>query len=151
MIDLVSVGAKISHYREEKGYSQEALANKLFVSRQAISAWEVGKSAPSIDNIIELSKLFNVPFEDILCLGEKPQIQDDDIFAGHERSYVIRSIINGTIKIDLKKSLYQCTGEERILLLRAVAEKKIKANPNELLPLLNNEEKNLLLSGGSKR
>ncbi len=52
MIDLVSVGAKISHFREENGYSQEALASKLFVSRQAISAWEVGKSAPSIDNII---------------------------------------------------------------------------------------------------
>jgi DNA-binding XRE family transcriptional regulator len=151
MIDLVSVGAKISHFREENGYSQEALASKLFVSRQAISAWEVGKSAPSIDNIIELSKLFNVPFEDILCLNEKPQINDDDIFAGHERNYVIRSIISGKIKVDLKKSLYQCTGEERLILLKAISDKKIKANPSDLLPLLNNEERKILLSGGSKR
>src|SRR5574344_1969625 len=142
MIDLVSVGAKISHYREEKGYSQEALANKLFVSRQAISAWEVGKSAPSIDNIIELSKLFKVPFEDILCLGKKPSFNPDDIFADHERGYVIRSIVDGKLKVDLKKTLYQCTGEERVYLLKAVANKKIKANPDELLPLLNNEEKN---------
>lgn len=150
MIDLAKVGNKIAHFREEKGYSQEALANKLFVSRQAVSAWEVGKSAPSIDNVIELSKLFEVPFEDILCLGEKPSYDANDPFGGHERGYVIREVIKGEIKPNWSKFLYKCTGEERLLLVKAIANKQIKTDTRELENNLTDEEKRILL-GENKR
>ena len=83
MIDLVSVGRKISTLRSQKNLSQDRLAETLLVSRQAVSAWETGKAAPSIDNVIELAKIFGVSFEEILCLGEKPVLNPDNPFDGH--------------------------------------------------------------------
>ena len=46
--------------------SQMELAEKLGVSRQAISSWEAGASRPSVDNLQCLSKLYNIPLEVLL-------------------------------------------------------------------------------------
>ena len=46
--------------------SQDELAEKLGVSRQSISLWETGQTQPTIDNIIALSKIFNVTSDEIL-------------------------------------------------------------------------------------
>lgn len=47
--------------RKKKGISQQELAEALNVSRQAVSRWEVGASAPSVENLLALSRLFHVP------------------------------------------------------------------------------------------
>ena len=52
--------------RKAKGWSQEDLADKLGVSRQAISKWEVGTSKPDIDNVIKLSKLFEISIDELV-------------------------------------------------------------------------------------
>ena len=57
---------KIIHLRTSKGMSQEALAEKLSVSRQAISKWEMGQAQPQIDNILQLCSLFSVSASDLL-------------------------------------------------------------------------------------
>ena len=46
--------------REKSGMSQDGLAEKLFVTRQAVSRWETGKTTPDIDTLKKLSKLFDV-------------------------------------------------------------------------------------------
>jgi transcriptional regulator with XRE-family HTH domain len=148
MIDLVLVGNKISALRREKNLSQDDLAARLYVSRQAVSAWEVGKSAPSIDNVVELSKIFAVPFEEILCLEEKLALDKNDIFKGHDRAYVLRCIIEGKAQVDLPAALYQCTGSERLRLIRAVKEGKIPCKTSLLLPELTPEERECLEKGG---
>ncbi|MHB1485259.1 MAG: helix-turn-helix domain-containing protein [Saccharofermentanales bacterium] len=51
---------KIQILRKQNGLSQEKLAEKLDVSRQAISKWESGQSVPEIDKIIAISELFKV-------------------------------------------------------------------------------------------
>lgn len=48
---------KLSNLRMQKGYSQEALAEKLYVSRQAVSKWEVGTTLPETDKLIAISGL----------------------------------------------------------------------------------------------
>lgn len=48
---------KLQQFRREKQLSQEELADKLEVSRQAISKWEVGE-IPNLENLIKLSKFF---------------------------------------------------------------------------------------------
>ena len=50
----MTIGSRIQALRKERGMSQEELANKLSVSRQTVSQWETGQTAPSIDNIYTL-------------------------------------------------------------------------------------------------
>lgn len=57
---------KIIKLRKEKGWSQEKLAEKLNVSRQAISRWEGGTAWPDASNILQLSKLFGVTTDYLL-------------------------------------------------------------------------------------
>lgn len=51
---------KLQKLRKERGWSQEELANKITVSRQAVSKWELGTAVPDTDNIVQLSELFGV-------------------------------------------------------------------------------------------
>ena len=49
---------RLQQLRKENGYSQDALAEKLGLSRQAISKWERGESSPDTDNLIALAELY---------------------------------------------------------------------------------------------
>lgn len=57
---------KIRTLRKERGLSQEALAEKLDISRQAISKWEAGSSNPDIEYVIKMSDIFEVSTDYIL-------------------------------------------------------------------------------------
>ena len=57
---------KIQSLRKEKGLSQEELAEKLGISRQAIAKWEAGLSYPDVDNLITLSGLFHISIDSLL-------------------------------------------------------------------------------------
>ena len=52
----MNVGEKIKALRQQNGLSQEGLANKLGVSRQAITKWETNRGVPDIENLKCLSK-----------------------------------------------------------------------------------------------
>lgn len=59
----MTFGEKLQKLRRESALSQEKLAEQLHVSHQAISKWELGTAAPDTDNIVRLSKFFQVPLE----------------------------------------------------------------------------------------
>ena len=59
----MTFGEKLQKLRRDSGLSQEKLAEQLHVSRQAVSKWELGTAAPDTDNIVRLSKFFQVPLE----------------------------------------------------------------------------------------
>jgi transcriptional regulator with XRE-family HTH domain len=67
----MDIGRKIQEHREKNGLSQEALAEKIGVSRQSISKWELGQALPEVDKIVQLSQLFGVSTDSLLH-GEKP-------------------------------------------------------------------------------
>lgn len=56
---------KLTALRKKKGLSQLELAEALGVSRQAVSRWEVGVSAPGIENLLALSRLYGVPLDEL--------------------------------------------------------------------------------------
>ena len=56
----------ILELRTKKGYSQEELAEKLFVTRQAVSRWENGETVPNTETLKLLSKLFDVSINTLL-------------------------------------------------------------------------------------
>lgn len=59
----MQLSEKLITLRKEKGLSQLALAEKLNVSRQAISRWETAAAYPSTDNLALLSDLYGVPVD----------------------------------------------------------------------------------------
>ena len=65
-MEMKDIGKRIHRKRIEKGWCQEELAEKLSVSRQAVSKWEIGSSDPSTTNLIALAKLFGVTAEELL-------------------------------------------------------------------------------------
>lgn len=62
----IKTGARLAQLRKENGYSQEALAEKLGLSRQAVSKWERGESSPDTDTLIELAKLYSVSLDELI-------------------------------------------------------------------------------------
>lgn len=62
----MTLGEKIQKLRKQRGLSQEALAEKVTVTRQTISKWELGVSMPDIAKLGELSELLNVSIDEIL-------------------------------------------------------------------------------------
>lgn len=63
------VGACISRERKKAGLSQEALAERLHVTRQTISNWEGGKSLPDIESLKALAQALDVPIERLIYDG----------------------------------------------------------------------------------
>lgn len=66
----MKLNEKILYYRKKSGLSQEALAARLGVSRQAVSKWEVGDTVPELDKLVALAKSFGVTTDELLGLEE---------------------------------------------------------------------------------
>ena len=62
----MTLGAKIQALRADAGMSQEDLAERLVVSRQAVSKWELDKTVPDVKYIVALSELFLVSTDYLL-------------------------------------------------------------------------------------
>lgn len=62
----MQVGTQIKKYRSDRGFSQEELAEKVYVSRQTVSNWETGKNYPDIHSLLLLSSLFNVSLDQLI-------------------------------------------------------------------------------------
>ena len=62
----IEIANRLAKLRKEKGYSQEELAEKLGLSRQAVSKWERAESSPDTDNLICLARLYNVSLDELL-------------------------------------------------------------------------------------
>jgi transcriptional regulator with XRE-family HTH domain len=61
---------KLQELRKGRGLTQEELAERLFVSRTAVSKWESGRGYPSIDSLRELSRFFAVTIDELICPEE---------------------------------------------------------------------------------
>lgn len=57
---------KLKQERKKHNLSQEDLANKINISRQSISKWELEKSYPNIETLIELSEIFDITVDELL-------------------------------------------------------------------------------------
>ncbi|WP_303803715.1 helix-turn-helix domain-containing protein [Ruminococcus flavefaciens] len=63
---------KLYELRKQKGFSQEELANRLNVSRQTVSKWEVGDSAPDMEKLVAISDLFGISLDE-LVMNKAPE------------------------------------------------------------------------------
>ncbi|MEX1307317.1 MAG: helix-turn-helix transcriptional regulator [Eubacteriales bacterium] len=70
----ITVAKNLEKLRKAHGWTQETIAEKVGVSRQAVSSWEQGISSPDTDNLITLAKLYGVKVDDLLFTESE---QDD--------------------------------------------------------------------------
>lgn len=99
--------SQLSLLRQKKQLSQEALAQKLFVTRQAVSKWEKGDAEPDIDKLISLAEIFAIDL-DFLLAGKQ---QADDLVL--QLQHVSKAFQKSVLK-DVNLSIY---GRDRIALL----------------------------------
>lgn len=65
-MDFMELGNHIKHYRNEKGLSQEELAERVYVTRQTISNWENNKNYPDLNSIVLLSEIFEISIDNLI-------------------------------------------------------------------------------------
>jgi transcriptional regulator with XRE-family HTH domain len=66
----IDIANRLYELRKRYNYSQEELADKIGVSRQAVSKWERAEASPDTDNLILLAKLYNVSLDELLSTIE---------------------------------------------------------------------------------
>ncbi|MEG2800066.1 MAG: helix-turn-helix transcriptional regulator, partial [Erysipelotrichaceae bacterium] len=62
----MSIGSKLSELRKKNNYSQEDLAEKLNVTRQTISKWELDETSPDLNSAKQLSIIFQISLDDLV-------------------------------------------------------------------------------------
>lgn len=89
---------KIHELRRKSGLSQEELADKLNVSRQAISKWELGSAVPTADKLVDIADFFGVSLDFLMRdlseipvseISEKPENRTPEV---HEKPHTARKI-----------------------------------------------------------
>lgn len=84
----MNFGAKLQDLRKTEGLSQEALAEKLNVSRQAVSKWETGEGYPEMDKLILISDLFGVSIDYLIKDSSEPKEEhetESKYFMNHQK------------------------------------------------------------------
>jgi transcriptional regulator with XRE-family HTH domain len=80
----VEIAQRLAELRRQNGFSQEVLAEKLGLSRQAISKWERAESSPDTDNLIALARLYKISLDELLAI--EPDLDDDVAFEAQDRA-----------------------------------------------------------------
>ena len=69
---------KLQHLRKQQNLTQEQLAEKLFVSRAAVSKWESGRGYPNLESLKSISKLFGVSIDELLSNHELMELAETE-------------------------------------------------------------------------
>ena len=83
----LEIANRLVALRKENNLSQEALAEKLGISRQAVSKWERAEASPDTDNLIALAKLYHISLDELLKIHEDEEDEfSDGISSGTEQT-----------------------------------------------------------------
>ena len=77
---MEKIGAIIRKHRVAKGLTQEELGNKVFVSKQAVSKWETGKTVPDIETVRKLCDILEINKDEILGTSMKEAKKSHKLF-----------------------------------------------------------------------
>lgn len=81
---MSKLGEQIYRYRTKMGLSQQELAEKLEVSRQSVSKWEVGGAVPDLERLMKMAALFGVTLDDLVS-GEGAADQEECLYNNIEK------------------------------------------------------------------
>ena len=147
MLNMETIGKKISTLRKRQNLTQNDLSEKLYVTHQAISKWENGKSIPNLEILYEMTKLFNVSIDYLLDDTEINQNDYQSKFRNMKREVVISSYIQSKDPdTELKDIFYLLNQLERNLIISLIINLKLNVEVSTIWPYLNDKERKYLLS-----
>ena len=92
----LEIANRLYEYRKNAGLSQDQLADRIGVSRQAVSKWERGEASPDTDNLIALSEVYNVTLDELIK-GKKTESSDNKNKNNTKETYI--SFEDGTLNV----------------------------------------------------
>ena len=106
---------KLQKLRKEQNLTQEELAEKLFVSRTAISKWESGRGYPSIDSLKVIAKYFNITIDELIGSEEVISLAEQDKKENNKKySALICGILDCLIVLLLLLPIFGDGGEAAV-------------------------------------
>lgn len=129
----MTTGQKITERRKQLGLSQEALGEKMGVTRQAISKWESDAALPDVEKLVNLSRLFDVTVGWLLGTEPEPQKTEDSGELSEKQLLMIEEIVR-RYTTGAQPGEVSAT-EELIQLPAGEARKKSSPWPKRLLAL----------------
>ena len=94
---------KLQELRKQRGLTQEELAEKLYVSRTAISKWESGRGYPNIDSLKAIAKFFSVTVDELLSTDEILTIAEED---NKRKETHFRDLMYGLLDLSIAMLLF---------------------------------------------
>ena len=94
---------KLQELRKQKGWTQEELASRLYVSRTAVSKWELGRGYPNIESLKALAKLFSITLDALLSNDELLSVAEATT---RQTKRNFRDLIFGLLDISLALLLF---------------------------------------------
>lgn len=67
----IAIADRLLRLRKAHGFSQEELAEKIGISRQSVSKWEMAEASPDTDNLIALARLYSISLDELLLSDEE--------------------------------------------------------------------------------
>lgn len=86
----INIGKNLQYLRKMNHFSIEEVANKIGVSRQAVSKWEAGETVPDLINCDVLAKLYNVSVDDLIYFN-----RDDDVPIAPKNKHIFGTTVIG--------------------------------------------------------
>ncbi len=94
---------KLQELRKQKGFTQEELALRLYVSRTAISKWESGRGYPNIESLKAIAKVFSVTVDELLSSDELLTIAEED---NKRQEKHFRNLVYGLLDLSVVMFLF---------------------------------------------
>ena len=101
----------LNRLRKEKGWSQEELGNRLNVSRQTVSKWELGSTTPELNKLMELSRIFQVSIDELVGSSNAPA-EKEVVYVNVNLHYEYKSRLT-VFGIPLVQDVYKRQNEHR--------------------------------------
>ena len=114
-------GDKLKQYRINEGLSQEQLAEKIGVSRQAITKWETKRGLPDVENMIILAELFKLTLDE-LVLSEVKRQENKPVIYESETAYDIDTQKHFDINLGSARTITLKTGYDEKIRIRLSSE-----------------------------
>lgn len=147
----MELNTKLVALRKKKGLSQSELAEKINVSRQTISRWEVGKALPTSENLKYLSQIHKVSFEYLLLedeeeteekiaieandLGQTKEVEHSKKRVYHRTYHIMAAlvvmIIGIVIAFTIHKSVETKQKQENIVVIESMEQDEVSGKIKE--------------------